>query len=424
MSNRNIKFILGLLAFLIISNSWLLLNLEIKSALYVLSLSVLLLFLAFVLFFIEVKRVERENIALVNVLAKSEENRINAEKLKNEILLIINDLPEGFLIINRDDKVSIINNKAEKFLGVNRRQVLNKSILELGHLSNVKKIVFPLLVNFKGTHTEEIEVRKNFILDLAIEPLVLGKNNIVKLIIMRDVTKIKYAETSKGQFVSVAAHQLKAPLSAARLSLRMLLNGDFGKINKKQRDIIEKTHRENGALIYLVEDLLREAKIDGVEQANNKSLVSLEDLVGPVVDFYIDEIKRKKINFKFNKPSKASPKILADRERIKIVIQNLLDNAVKYTHFKGEIKIDIMPKNGEVEFRIKDSGIGIPEDQTPKIFTRFSRAVNVLKTKTSGSGLGLSIAKDIIEKNHGKIWFQSKENKGSTFFFSLPFANN
>ena len=101
-----------------------------------------------------------------------------------------------------------------------------------------------------------------------------------------------------------------------------------------------------------------------------------------------------------------------------MVIQNLFDNAVKYTPPKGKIEVGIISKKEEIEFKIKDSGIGIPDSQKEKIFTRFSRAGNA--TKAAGSGLGLAIAKDIIEKHHGKIWFQSKENEGSTFFFSLP----
>jgi PAS domain S-box-containing protein len=399
-------------------------------AFYVPLFSIFFLLLIFILFSIEIKKLKKEKAGLVHVLEKSEESRINSEELKNKILLMIDDLPEGLLIIDKNGKISVINKRAEKFLGVNRRQVLNKPVLDLGNLSNVKKIVFPLLANFKGAYKEEIEVRKNFILDLTIEPLALEKNNTAKLIILQDITKIKYAEVAKNQFISVAAHQLKSPLSATRLSLKMLLSGDFGKVNKKQQGILEKTYKENESLIYLVEDLLKEAKIERADQLDKRSLINLEDLVAPVADFYRDEIKRKKISFKFNKPDKKIPEVLADKEKIKMVIQNLFDNAVKYTPVKGKIEINIKeaasgrasPSKGrEVEFAIKDSGIGIPEDQKEKIFERFSRAINVAKAKTAGTGLGLAIAKDIIEKHHGKIWFQSKENEGSTFFFSLPF---
>jgi signal transduction histidine kinase len=307
---------------------------------------------------------------------------------------------------------------------VNKKQVLNKPILGIGHLSGVKKVVSPLLANFKAAHKEEIEVRKNLILDLTVEPLVLGKNNTAKLIILQDVTKIKFAQAEKNQFISVVAHQLKSPLSAVKLSLKMLLDGDFGKINKEQKNILRETHKKNESLIYLVEDLLKEAKTDEPDQLENRSLVNLEDLVNPVADFYKDEMKRKNIIFKFNKPIKKLPEVLAEPEKIKMVIQNLFDNAVKYTPSNGKIEINIMSGKQEVKFIIKDSGIGIPEGQKEKIFTRFSRGINATETKAAGSGLGLSIAKDIIENHRGKIWFQSKENEGSIFFFTLPLVKN
>lgn len=391
------------------------------------NISFVWLFLAFLIIFAllvsKIKKLKKENYGLEHLLEKSEENRINSEKLKNKTLLMIDDLPEGILIIDKDGKISVMNSRAEKFLGVNKKQVINKPVLELGHLSGVKKIVLFLLANFKnGFCREEIELRKNFILDLTIEPLVLGKNNIARLVILHNITKIKIAEASKSQFVSVAAHQLKSPLSSMRLSLKMLFDQDFGKINKEQKSILEKTYKKNESLIYLVEDLLKEAEINETMGSDNRSLVNLEDLAASVADFYRDEMATKRIAFEFQKPKEKLPEVLVDQEKIKMVIQNLFDNAVKYTSSKGKIEVALTLKKGNVEFEIKDSGIGIPEEQKGKIFTRFSRAGNAVKSDTVGTGLGLAIAKDIIEKHHGKIWFVSEENKGSTFFFSLPFA--
>jgi two-component system, OmpR family, sensor histidine kinase VicK len=422
MSNRNINFIGWLLVISMIFDAWLFVNSQTKPALFVLIFSICILFLIFIFFQAKIEESRRTSAGIMHLFEKSEENRTNAEDLKNKILLMVDDLPEGILIINKDDKISVINSRAERFLGVHRKQVLNKPILDLGNLSNVRKIVFPMLINFKASHKSEIEVRKNFILEITIEPLFLSKNNIAKLIILHDITKIKYAQQEKNEFISVAAHQLKSPLSATRLSLKMLLEGDFGKISKEQRAILEKTYKKNESLIYLVEDLLKEAKTEMPDQFDNRALISFENLVPPIIDFYKDEMKIKKIDFKFNKPNKKLPEILADQEKIEMVIQNLLDNAVKYTPPKGRIEVSIIPKKDELEFMIKDSGVGIPEDQKEKIFTRFSRAANAIESKEGGTGLGLAIAKEIIEKHHGKIWFESRENEGSTFFFSLPFT--
>lgn len=378
----------------------------------------LLVAISFILFFVKIKKLKKANAGLTHVLEKSEESRITAERLKNKVLVIIDDLLDGIIVVDKDNKVSIINGKAEKLLDINKKYILNNSVLDLVHLSKFKKIFLPVQINSSGLHREEIELRKNFVIELTIEPLVFGKNDNARLVILRDITKAKLIQKDKNQFVSTVAHQLKSPLSAMRLSLKMLFSKDFGRISKEQRDVIEKTLKKNEALICLVEDLLEEAKNNESSEVNNKSLINLEDLTNLVVDSYKEEIKRKKINLKLRGMSGKLPNILVDQEKIKIVIQNLVDNAVKYTPAKGKIEIDITPKKEKIEFGIKDSGVGIPEEQQKKIFTRFSRAVNV--AGMVGSGLGLAIAKNIVEEHHGKIWFVSKENKGSTFFFSLP----
>jgi len=413
-----------------IFDAWLLIDSEEEMVFNILLFSIFLLGLFFVVFSIEVRKEERNSAGLIHVLEKSESSRIAAEKLKNEVLLLIDDLPEGILVVNKDNKIVVINRKAEIFLGVNRARVFNKTLANIERISTVKKVVIPLLINYEGAAfgfgkarpRQEIEAKKNLILELGIVPLLLGKNNIAKLIVMHDITKIKSAETTKSQLLSVVAHQLKTPLSATRLSLEMLLKNDFGKINSEQKNILEKTYKNNESLIYLVEELLKEARVDGDGPKDNRSFINLEELIYPVIDFYKDEMKRRKIDFKFHKSERRMPDVFADPEKIEMVIQNLFDNAVKYTRTRGKIEISVVPTQKEIEFKIKDNGIGIPESQKEKIFARFSRAVNVVRSEPTGSGLGLAIAKDIVEKNHGKIWFESKENQGSTFFFCLPIA--
>jgi signal transduction histidine kinase len=132
--------------------------------------------------------------------------------------------------------------------------------------------------------------------------------------------------------------------------------------------------------------------------------------------------KRKKLKLIFQKPKDKVPKIEIDPEKISIVFQNLLDNAIHYTKSEGMIKFSIkyLKNKKEIFVSVKDSGIGIPESQQKRVFQRFFRAVNAVKTETVGTGLGLFITKNIIEAHHGKIWFESVENKGTTFYFTIP----
>jgi signal transduction histidine kinase len=138
-------------------------------------------------------------------------------------------------------------------------------------------------------------------------------------------------------------------------------------------------------------------------------------------DAYQEEIKRKNLEFTFNKPQEL-PKVNVDVEKISLAIQNLLDNAIRYTPSGGKITVSLETKGNYIEFSIKDTGIGIPKTQQERIFTKFFRGSNALKTETEGSGLGLFIVKNIIEAHGGKIWFESEEGKGTTFYFTLPVA--
>ena len=122
----------------------------------------------------------------------------------------------------------------------------------------------------------------------------------------------------------------------------------------------------------------------------------------------------------YNQPTKLLPKVKVDREKMGVVIQNLLENAVKYTPEKGDIKITIESDKKNVIFKIKDSGVGIPKNQQDRIFTKFFRAENVTRMETDGTGLGLYTTKNIVQAHKGEIWFESEENKGTAFYFTLP----
>jgi signal transduction histidine kinase len=130
-------------------------------------------------------------------------------------------------------------------------------------------------------------------------------------------------------------------------------------------------------------------------------------------------LDKKNLKFKFKKP-KGLPKVRVDIEKISLAIQNLLENAIRYNKIGGEIELVLKKKDSEIEFSIRDTGIGIPKNQQERIFTKFFRAPNALKLETEGSGLGLFIVKNIIEAHGGRIWFESEEGKGTTFYFTLP----
>lgn len=227
-------------------------------------------------------------------------------------------------------------------------------------------------------------------------------------------------QSPQMDFIALTAHQLKKPLSEIKLSLQMLLDGDFGEITKEQKNFIERILERNETLICLVGDLLDMYQIGDKKTPYRLIPVDVEDLIASILIFEQDEVKKKKINLRFEKPGQKNKKVMLDREKMRIALQNIIDNAVKYTKEGGNIKITLDSGQKELKIKIEDSGIGIPEDQKEKIFTKFFRGANVIRVNAAGSGLGLFIAKNIIEAHRGKIWFESNENQGSAFSVSLP----
>jgi signal transduction histidine kinase len=223
----------------------------------------------------------------------------------------------------------------------------------------------------------------------------------------------------KTEFVSLAAHQLRTPLSIIKWSMSMLKSGDFGKLNKKQDQVISSAFKNNERLISLVNDLLNVTRIEEGRYLYKTVPADMKEIVSSVVDSYKDEIKKRKIKLEFRQPAPAQ-EIMLDTEKMKLAVQNLLDNAIKYSPDSGKIIISLTGTADSIELKIQDFGMGIPKDQQQNIFTKFFRGDNAEKVNTVGSGLGLFLVQNIVEAHGGRIWFESEEGAGTTFYVSLP----
>ena len=246
------------------------------------------------------------------------------------------------------------------------------------------------------------------------------------------------------EFVNITVHELKAPLGISKWSLEMLKSGKPGSLTSNQLELIEQMYRGNERLLVLVRDLLNLARLQEGKFLLELSTVNLTQIVNDVVTGFKIQARQKNIEITLKNPKKKFPPIEADPNRMAQVITNLLSNAVKYTPEKGSVSIQVrrmsakqLEKIGQtlataqIQFvdnpegylvvEIKDTGIGIaPADQL-RLFTRFFRSKNVLQSK-EGTGLGLYITKSIINLHRGDVWFTSKLESGSSFFFSLPIA--
>ncbi|MBZ9578010.1 HAMP domain-containing histidine kinase, partial [Patescibacteria group bacterium] len=263
-------------------------------------------------------------------------------------------------------------------------------------------------------------IRVNFILEITTVPVIVKEKKVGTLVILHNVTREKLVDRMKSEFVTLAAHQLRTPLSAVKWSLMMLLDEDLGKLNKEQKSFLQDTYKTNEKMISLVNSLLNVSEIEEGKYLSKIVLSSIEDIIQSIVDAHKKEMEKRKLRFEFKKPREQLPKLMLDVEKMKIAIKNIFDNALKYTLPGGKVSISLKGDEKEIEVQIQDTGVGILQYQQGKVFTKFFRGANIIKMETEGTGLGLFISKNIIEAHGGRIWFESEEGKGSTFYFTIP----
>jgi len=361
-------------------------------------------------------------LAILNILEDSEEEKRIAENERDKTKAIINNLADGLIIINGENRIFLINPQAEKLLRVRQEEIGGEVLSDLIKFSSLEKLA-GLLVSKKELFREELILKEPKELILEVTTTTLPRRE-EKIVILRDVSREKLIDRMKTEFVSFAAHQLRAPLAAIKWAIKMFLEGDLGKVTKEQRGFLEKTYQTNEKLILLVNDLLNVTRMEEGRYLYKPILADIVKITQSVIDSYKEGIQKKKVKFELKKPKEKLPEVLVDLEKIKLVIDNLLSNAIKYTPSDGKVTITIARAKKEIEFSIKDTGIGIPKDQKEKVFSKFFRGTNALKTGAEGTGLGLFITKNIVEAHEGKIWFESEEGKGTTFFFTLPIPSN
>lgn len=358
--------------------------------------------------------------ALLNILEDVDQERRRAEEEKDKTLSIITNFSDGLLVFDKENKISLINPRAEKFFNVKGGDIINKSFSELVAFPAIKPVVSLVGGEMAEIFRHEAKIKEGLILEVSTIPVIGGKEKTGTLLVLHDVTREKTIEKMKTEFVSLAAHQLRTPLSAIKWALKMLIDGDLGPLSLEQTEIVEKTYKSNERMVDLVNDLLDVTRIEEGKYLFKPVLTEIEPILQFVVKSYQEEAKRRHLTLKFDKPDGETPLAVLDVEKIRIAVQNLIDNAIKYTPQGGRVTVSLNYDKKELEVAVKDTGVGIPEDQKERIFSKFFRGSNVIKVETDGSGLGLFIAKNIIQAHGGKIWFESEEGRGTTFYFSLP----
>ena len=385
---------------------------------------------------------------------------------KEKLILAINSLIDGLIILNGQGVITMVNSQAEKYFNITKKEVLNKKIngtvLEnclYGLFKQIKKSAskrvitkeIPVFYEHKKESSfstpsikvtgakktsasakatlDKTEDKDERFLHITAKAMVNSRNVINGcILIAHDITREKTIERLKNEFISISAHQLRTPLSAVKWTLQMILSGGMGKVKEDVREYINKAYTSNERMITLVNDLLNVSRIEEGRFLYNLEFVSIKNIIKEAVFSSRVLSLKKKVKVIFNPQKNKIPKIKVDFKKMKLAIQNLVDNAINYSIAGNDVVINLKKlkkqANDFILIEVKDNGIGISKKDQKRLFVKFFRGANAIKMQTEGTGLGLFIVKNIIEAHGGKIWYKSDENKGSAFFVRLPVNNN
>lgn len=369
------------------------------------------------------KMEEGSRTALLNLAEDLEEASQEAKKEKDKTLAIVNNFTDGLLFFDHYKNLILINPQGEKIFEVKAGDVLNKKPSEIKEINkNLEKLVDKVGDEVEKIFRKEISLGDKIFLEVTSVLVEREDEEIGTLVIIHDITREKRIERMKTEFVSLAAHQLRTPLAGIKWSLVTILEEkEESGISPDISELIEKAFEANERMVSLVNDLLNVTRMEEGNYVYEPKKVDIKEIINLALDEYKDLVESRGLKFSLEQPEENLPFIVADMEELSLVVKNFFDNALKYTK-EGEIKLKIeaVEKENKIRVIVSDTGVGIPENQKDKMFDKFFRAENVQLMDTEGSGLGLFISKNIVEAHGGEIGFESEENQGSSFFFTVP----
>ena len=355
--------------------------------------------------------------------------RQKTEEEKNKISAIISNFVDPIIVLDNEHRLILINPSGTEIFNLSQRNLGEKIFKGADYSMKhfIKKDELAYDIKISDDHSiEEIIFNQNNKKTTykVISTQVKGKNqkSFGTMKIFYNLTREKMIDELKSQFIKIAAHQLRTPLSAVKWAISLVLGGEMGKINEKQKEMLSKGFQSNEKMIHLINDLLYVSRIEEGQFGYSFEYDDFNKVLEEVLTSFNEQIKKQKINLTIKSLEKKL-KVYIDKNKISLVLDNLIKNAIEYTPKSGKIEINIETQKNNLKFRIKDNGVGIPKEDQEKIFSKFFRAENVLRIQTEGSGLGLFIAKNVIEKHGGNLSYNSQEGMGSEFIFTLPLNN-
>ncbi len=357
---------------------------------------------------------------------KDYELRDRAEEL-NKFQLAVAGASDHIIITDPDGMILYANRAAEQITGYKVDEMLGKNAGQLwgGKMDPTYYKQMWLTIsqekkNFKGEFENHRKNGDTYTAESSITPILNKAGKVIFYVgIERDITKAKEIDRMKSEFISVASHQLRTPLSTAGWYADMLLHEDAGALTEQQKKFVSEISRANQRSIALINALLSVSRIDSGKMLASPRSVNLVSIAQNVIAGLKPLSERSRVRMEHSFDPKI-PNITVDPDILSLALQNILSNAIKYTPAGGKVSLKGKFCDNEVCIEVHDTGIGIPKSVHDRLFSMFFRADNARSKDPDGTGLGLYIAKSAVELTGGKIWFTSTEGKGSTFTFTIP----
>lgn len=380
--------------------------------------------------FAEVATAFNDMAARLNDWENSNLSKIMSEKLRIET--IIEQMQDVIIGINEKQEILFINTAAKTILSLNDRKVEGLSVAEIARNNDLFKSImaeekagkpFKIVVDGKDSHFQ-LEVGEITVPNLSPDPaatLAIAKKSAGKVYILRNVTEFKERDEAKSNFIATISHELKTPISAIKMSAKLLADNRVGHLNTEQSQLTQHISEDAERLLKITYELLDLSQVETGNIQLNFVSTQPEQILTYAIKAVKFEADQKGITIEQNLPP-GIPAVHADVEKTAWVMINFLSNALRYSPAKGKVAIEVVVKDEMVEFSVRDTGKGIEAQYRERLFDRYFQVPTDGQNK-SGSGLGLAISKEFIAAQGGGIGVESEVGEGSRFYFTLPMAN-
>lgn len=344
---------------------------------------------------------------------------------KNKSVAIVKSISDPLIVLDTDYKFKLLNHAFEEFFNVTESKAINKHFLEIINNNDLYQHIFSVITAGKEkSHSKIIQFKhteEDFYFNVICTLVKDSYNNITGIVILfQNVTELKALEKIKANFISTISHEFKTPLTSIMIGTSLVLDEHIGILNEKQKNIVATIKDDSEKLSELVTNLLQLSKIESNNEIYDFKACSIVGIIDTCVKNFYERAEVNQVNLYYD-ADESLPRIKADSEKIIWVVNNLISNAMKYTNAGDEIFISAEVKHSEMYVSVKDTGVGIPQKYKEKIFDKFVQVIGS-DSEARGTGLGLTISKEIVEAHNGTIWCESEVDAGSTFTFTLPLA--